>query len=114
MFDDWHVLELYFDTSKNHATLIGKYWIGIFYLNIISYINIRTFKLELLICLTTNLFLILNKIFNSALFLLLRFVILVVFAGDAFDTESDKFWFHFLIKFIIIMYLKHSRIIKNL
>jgi len=52
MFDDWHVLELYFDTSKNHATLIGKYWI--------------------------------------ALFLLLRFVILVVFAGDAFDTESDK------------------------
>ena len=53
MFDDWHVLELYFDTSKNHATLIGKYWIGIFYLNIILYINRRAFKLRLLISRTT-------------------------------------------------------------
>jgi len=51
MFDDWHVVELYFETANNHATLLGKYWI--------------------------------------TLFLVLRFLVLVAFAGDAFDTEKS-------------------------
>ena len=52
MFDDWHVVELYFETTNNHATLIGKYWI--------------------------------------TLFLVLRFLVLITFAGDAFEPEKSS------------------------